>query len=196
MACEVLQKAGLRLGCAEHCLSVMAKMERTHSKKERQLLREYVGPKTQAVNANYALGVLYFDKRMLHRSEAYLKWAQERAIVAGTQRLMAQDLQALKQEAVPMLKREFEDKAEAKRDEKLQLCLESLADDLEFLDRSKEKFLPKTEGDRVSILPCLTCRLSTDTRDCDAWWEELQALAESGQIDLRRVVKLEELQAL
>lgn len=86
-ACEELCKAGLRLGCAEHNLFLMTKINAEFRKTEQRLL-DATKRAPEAVNPNYSLGVLYFDKRMLLRAESQLKLTRDRARHASALQLV------------------------------------------------------------------------------------------------------------
>merc|ERR1719491_890344 len=90
MACSELRGAGFDVGCAEHNLEVMAEVH-SHFRPEERRLQELVKRSPQLVGPSYELGVLYFDKRMLHRAEAQLKVARDRARAASALQLVSLD---------------------------------------------------------------------------------------------------------
>lgn len=90
MACEELHRHGISGGCAEHNRLVIERVQADSRAQERALV-EAVQRSPQAVEANYRLGELYFDKRMLLRAEAQLKWTLERANAANALRNVARD---------------------------------------------------------------------------------------------------------
>jgi len=81
LACEELRRHDISLGCAEHNFLVMQRVQARYKAEERHLL-ESVKRSPEAVEPNYRLGTLYFDKRMLLRAEAQLRYTQDRAKAA------------------------------------------------------------------------------------------------------------------
>jgi len=90
MACEELHRHGISGGCAEHNLIVIERVQADSRVQERALV-EAAQRSPQGVEANYRLGEIYFDKRMLLKAQAQLKWALERANAANALRKVAQD---------------------------------------------------------------------------------------------------------
>lgn len=90
MACEELQRHGISLGCAEHNLVEIERVQSNCRAQERDLV-EAAQRSPQAVEVNYRLGELYFDKRMLLKAEAQLRWTLERANAASALRNVARD---------------------------------------------------------------------------------------------------------
>lgn len=90
MACEELQRHGISGGCAEHNLMVIERVHADYRAQEMALV-DAAKLRPQAVEPNYRLGELYFDKRMLLRAEAQLRWTLERANAARALRNVARD---------------------------------------------------------------------------------------------------------
>lgn len=90
MACEELQRHGISGGCAEHNRIVIETVHSDSRAQERALV-EAAQRSPQAVEPNYRLGELYFDKRMLIRAEAQLRWTFERASAAKALRSVERD---------------------------------------------------------------------------------------------------------
>lgn len=187
-ACLELKKAGLPVGCAEHCRAVMAEHCQDVVVKEERRLLAAVSRAPHAVGPSYALGVHYFDKRMLLRAEAHLRWTQERARAAGALRLVELDKQQLSEQDLPRWQRGSENEEAAKKDARVQRCLEGVEDDLGFLLELKECFCVEDPRGKAKmhqaaglrsrkepcIVPCLHRRFCTDVAACDAWWDMLR----------------------
>lgn len=90
MACEELHRHGISGGCAEHNRMVIESVQADYRIEERVLV-EAAQRSPQAVEPNYRLGELFFDKRMLLRAEAQLRWTLERANAANALRNVARD---------------------------------------------------------------------------------------------------------
>lgn len=90
MACEELRRHGISGGCAEHNLMVIERVQADCRMQERALV-EAAQRSPQAVEPNYRLGELYFDKRMLLKGEAQLRWTLERANAANALRNVVRD---------------------------------------------------------------------------------------------------------
>lgn len=90
MACEELHRHGISGGCAEHNRIIIETVHSDCRAQERALVEE-AQRRPQAVEPNYRLGELYFDKRMLLRAEAQLRWTLERASAANALRSVARD---------------------------------------------------------------------------------------------------------
>lgn len=185
-ACEELGKANLPLGCAGHNRDAMEMAQARFGEEERRCV-DAVREKPEAVKSNYDLGVLLFDKRMLKRAEAQLKYAHERVkaslALAGVEaeklRQMGLDTarpRALQQVGGPpaVLASELSPKlsaAEAKQAKLLDLKGE-LQDDLGFIAGLRSRWCVEEEagkggelqgtsvrdGARPQLLPCLRRR--------------------------------------
>jgi len=180
-ACEELRKQNLPCGCAEHNLLLMAQVH-SEFKGEHQRLQEALERAPEAVGPNYELGIHYFDKRMLLKAEAQLRYTRERARAATSLQLVEQNRQLLQGED-DQLWPAFDGK-KAKR---MATLLEDVEDDLDFViglreewcleeDAGKADELQATgirDGARPQLLPCLHRRYSQDTAACDAWWCDL-----------------------
>merc|ERR1719217_1816408 len=73
-ACVILKHLNLPQGCAAHNVKVMEEVSKRFAGVERSL-NETVERNPDSVKANYELGVLLFDKRMLLKAESQLLWA-------------------------------------------------------------------------------------------------------------------------
>lgn len=202
LACDELARANLPLGCAEHNRSAMEAAQARFGEEERQRV-EAVREKPDAVKPNYDLGVLLFDKRMLKRAEAQLKFTFERVkaalALAGVEaeklRQMGLELERPKafQQALPVaILSELTPKltaAESRQAKLLDLKAE-LEDDLSFISSLRSKWCVEEEagkagglqgtavrdGARPQLLPCLRRRFlqaGEDSCACDAWWAEI-----------------------
>lgn len=89
-----LEKVGLPLACAEHNLEIMERVQAKSRAEERRLL-EAVERSPQAIGPNYELGVHYFDKRMLLRAQAQLRWTRECAKSASALQIIEHERQKL-----------------------------------------------------------------------------------------------------
>lgn len=94
MASEELQRHGISEGCSRHNLDVIESVQ-ADCRNEERALSEAAQRSPQAVEPNYRLGELYFDKRMLIRAEAQLRWTLERANAANALRSVARDREHL-----------------------------------------------------------------------------------------------------
>mmetsp|Transcript_44583 Transcript_44583/g.96915 ORF Transcript_44583/g.96915 Transcript_44583/m.96915 type:complete len:335 (-) Transcript_44583:100-1104(-) len=182
-ACDELRKAGLPCGCAEHNLAVMSQLIAEHRSKEKQL-QAAIQRSPEAVGPNYELGILYFDKRMLLRAEAQLKFARERARALGSLSLVERDRQRLQNPEDP-----FSALASTKKAGRIASVLEDLDDDLEFLAGLRERWCVEDEAGKVEelqetgvrdgvrprLLPCLRRRFEREPlcEACDGWWIEI-----------------------
>lgn len=90
MACEELERHGISGGCAEHNRRTIEIVQTDWRAQEKELA-EAVRRNPQAVEPNYRLGELFFDKRMLLRAETQLRWTMERASAANALRRVARD---------------------------------------------------------------------------------------------------------
>merc|ERR1719387_2697854 len=89
-----LKEIGVRVGCTQCCLQIMENLTAANTTREAHC-RSRVKERPRSVAAQYALGVLYFDKRMLAKAETQFtavrelalfrkKAAAERAVRKGT----------------------------------------------------------------------------------------------------------------
>lgn len=184
-ACAALRHHNLPLGCASHNVKVMAEVSQRFAGVERKL-NEMVSRNPDSVKPNYELGVLLFDKRMLLKAEEQLLWAQDRAKAVATQRLVERERGPLQESRDQWA---LQDESEGRRLKKLQNCLEGIEDDLAFLRDLKTMFADESDDGknhalrgtgvrdslRPQLLPCMHCRYSSDTTECDKWWAELSS---------------------
>lgn len=173
-ACKELVDAGLDCGCAEHNLTIIKGLQSQLRQKERECL-ESVTRSPEAINPNYELGLHYFDKRMLLKAEAQLKWTQERARHASALQLVEHERQRQLQES-PAEALIWAD-VEGKKERRLSNVLFELQDDLNILDRLQERWCVEPtglrDGPRPQLLPCLQMRFGKDCARCEAWAADL-----------------------
>lgn len=197
-ACQELRKAGLPCGCAEHNLVLMSQLQADHAAEQRRL-QEAVRRSPEAVGPNYDLGVLLFDKRMLLRAEAQLRWARERARAASALQLVERERRRASPATGPpwvaAVAGEAWPEAEAKKARRMAGLLEEVEDDLEFIGGLRELWCVEEEtgkaeelqatgvrdGARPHLLPCLRRRFSPDGELCERWWAEICSCADFGQ---------------
>lgn len=197
-ACQELKKAQLPCGCAEHNLVLMAQLQADHAADQRRL-QEAVRKAPQGVGANYDLGVLLFDKRMLLTAEAQLRWARDCARAASALQLVEHDrrrAQTAWSEGVPL-------DVEAKKARRIAGLLEDIDDDLDFIGGLRELWCVEEEegkagilqatgvrdGTRPHLLPCLRQRFSPERGQCDCWWEEICRCADLSQRPVQRACR-------
>lgn len=175
-ACTELRKANLPCGCAEHNLVLMAQVQAEHAPEQRRL-QEILAKHPEVLGANYDLGVLLFDKRMLLRAEAQLKWTQECAKAISARHLVEQSFD----------RRPADPELAIRRAGRMTNMLGELADDLDFIGGLRELWCVEEEsgkadelqstgirdGARPRLLPCLRRRFSAESGPCDAWCSEL-----------------------
>lgn len=193
-ACDELRQARLPCGCAEHNLTVMGQVRSRYSTEQRRLL-EAVKRTPWSVRANYELGVLFFDKRMMKRAEEQLKLTRERARAASSQQLVCYD--KLRQQQV-YAESPVWFTLEGRKAQRMAGMLDDLEDDLEFVaslqdawcvedEMGKAEELQDTgarcrggvrDGPRPHLLPCLHRRYSQDVDACEQWWSEISKRAD------------------
>mmetsp|Transcript_35735 Transcript_35735/g.70820 ORF Transcript_35735/g.70820 Transcript_35735/m.70820 type:complete len:350 (-) Transcript_35735:107-1156(-) len=175
-ACTELRKANLPCGCAEHNLVLMAQVQAEHAAEQRRL-QEAIARSPESLGANYDLGVLFFDKRMLLRAEAQLKWTQECAKAISARHLVEQSYD----------RRPADPELAIKRATRMANMLGELGDDLEFIGGLRELWCVEEEagkadelqatgirdGARPRLLPCLRRRFSAESEPCDVFCSEL-----------------------
>eukprot|EP00928_Gymnodinium_smaydae_P038544 TRINITY_DN26569_c0_g4_i1.p1 TRINITY_DN26569_c0_g4~~TRINITY_DN26569_c0_g4_i1.p1 ORF type:complete len:361 (+),score=71.69 TRINITY_DN26569_c0_g4_i1:216-1298(+) len=204
-ACEELRKVGISAGCAEQNRTFMERMQAKY-RAEHQRLLAAVQRSPEAVGPNYELGILYFDKRMLHRAEAQLKWARDCARAQSSLQLVEHDRERLQILASAEISPSAATLASVSpasvqgRRARERMCglLDDLEDDLEFLGDLREKWCVEEEagkaeelqetgvrdGARPHLLPCLHRRCDQDPKvckACDRWWADLYARGELSQ---------------
>lgn len=183
-ACEELQKAGLPEGCAEHN---RARMQRVHAEfcKEERRLMDAVSRSPTAIELNYKLAELYYDKRMLLRAEAQLKWTLECVRTAGSlqlveydrlkqmveyDRLKQQDSQVSNDAAVQQV-------LMGKKHRHLYNLIEDLQYDLVHLSELQAEWgvdsASTHEPTQEHRLQCFERRFCQNCSNCDAWWAAL-----------------------
>lgn len=191
-ACVILRHHDLPLGCAAHNAEIMTELSRRYAESEHRLDKA-VTRNPDSIMANYDLGVLLFDKRMLLKAEAQLLWAQERAKAVQASILLQRERGPFQVERTAWV---FQDKVEGTRYKKLQRCLQGIDDDLRFLQQLKADFCEETDGRkhqslrgtgvrdglRPQLLQCMRCRFTSDTDECSNWWVQLTSRSD---VDLR-----------
>jgi len=182
-ACQELRKLGMSCGCAEHNLLLMAQVH-SEFRAEHQRLQEALERAPEAVGPNYELGIHFFDKRMLLRAEAQLRYTREKAKAMSSLQFVEQEKQMMQASEEDLL---FAPALDGRKARRTMQMLQDVEDDLEFVSDLRkawcvEEEAGKTEelqatgirdGPRPHLLPCLHRRYSQDTAACDAWCAEL-----------------------
>lgn len=172
MARHELQVAGLPGGCADHNRTIMERVHGRYVKEERRLLG-VLKKSPNALNSNYKLGVLYFDKRMLLRAESQLKKTEECARTA----LARQNVEFERQKQVSMDIPNWL-AAEDRKFNRLSNLLDNIQKDRKFLSELRELWCVEAtggrDGARPQLLPCLYQRGSQGVSvPCEAWCDDL-----------------------
>eukprot|EP00397_Hematodinium_sp_SG-2012_P047959 GEMP01054752.1.p1 GENE.GEMP01054752.1~~GEMP01054752.1.p1 ORF type:complete len:270 (+),score=46.01 GEMP01054752.1:48-812(+) len=144
----LLESAKLPYGCAEHNLNAMKQLTTKYRAMERGLITGL--RHSRSIKNMYRLGVLLFDKRMLHKAEDQLRKTED------------------------MLKAALALAKQRKDDEELQRFRddhEGVLDDLSFC-RKLRLTMSQTEG---PLLPCLTHRFDAPQASCIRWMEDLSS---------------------
>eukprot|EP00929_Paragymnodinium_shiwhaense_P014523 TRINITY_DN122438_c0_g1_i1.p1 TRINITY_DN122438_c0_g1~~TRINITY_DN122438_c0_g1_i1.p1 ORF type:complete len:391 (-),score=88.25 TRINITY_DN122438_c0_g1_i1:343-1515(-) len=194
-ACEELRRAGLPLGCAEQNRELMERVQAQFAGEQQRLI-EAAKRSPQGISVNYKLAMLLFDKRMLFRAEALLKWTRECARATSALRLVEQDRQQLQMESeqspAAAIAAAMSPATLRGKKARQQIChlVEDIEDDLEFLAELREQWCVEEEagkaeelqetgirdGARPQLLHCLQRRWSEEPAACEAcnrWWADI-----------------------
>jgi hypothetical protein len=196
-ACDELLKVGLPTGCAEQNRALMDRVQAKY-RSEQQRLAAAVRDSPEAVGPNYALGILYFDKRMMVRAESQLRWTRDRAKAMSLLRMVEHDRQQLQTQAAAeaspaaALIASVSPSVVQGQKARERICgvLGDLEDDLEYIGTLRGKWCVEGEagksdelqetgirdGARPQVLPCLHSRYEQDPQACaacDRWWAEI-----------------------
>lgn len=185
-ACEELKKVGLPLGCAEHNLALMTQVQ-TEFVAEHRRLQEAVEGSPEAVGPNYDLAIYFFDKRMMLKAEAQLRYTRERARAASALQLVEHEKQKMSQAVSQIDEIISWPTLEGKKARRMAQLLEEIEDDLDFIAALRERWCVEEEagkreelqetgirdGARPQFLPCLHRRYSQATQSCDSWCAQL-----------------------
>lgn len=203
LAYKILQDLRLPTGCATHNLDAIDRLQGQYREDERRLLAAMDASRGRGIRQAYQLGVLYFDKRMLHKAEAQLRWTHEQMKNRCSLKLVQheQTQQQIRQASARMkggarksqqpdenpTVKWMQEEEERQGFLDLRQDLEAVEDDLAFLAQTKETFCVEAEegkskaliatgvrdGLRPQLLPCLQARLVADCTACNEWWADL-----------------------
>lgn len=169
LAYGILQKLRLPFGCASHNLEAMSRLQEQFRDDERRLARALDATRGRGIRQSYQLGVLYFDKRMLLRAEAQLKWTHEQLKSRCALKLVQHEKEQQQKQGQkgfgssmgggggsneddnPTLR--WMQEEEVRKDfVDLRQDLEAVEDDLEFLAQTKETFCVEAEEGKSKAL--------------------------------------------
>jgi len=164
-----LKAAGKPLGCVRCCQEIMQRLTDGYHSREAHY-RERLKKKPRSVALQYALGVMYFDKRMLRKAEEQLTVARE---LAHFRKQVAQER---------AVRKKLEDEGFENED------YDGVQDDLDFCKELREivdvngtyTFPGADLGERpaVRLVPCLQARFTEEFHAvprCEQWVNNLYA---------------------